>query len=60
MAKLIYIACTSSGKVDMSVYRDLHTVLDYDALYDCVEMQLVHASWEAGEMRKMKEDQNGH
>jgi len=47
LAAEIYIACAGADGVDAATYVKLHTTIDLDGLYDLIEMQQVHSSWES-------------
>ena len=41
----IYLACTSTGEFCMRTYEALHTTIDYDGLWDLIEIKQVQDSW---------------
>lgn len=47
MPREIYIACAGADGINAATYVKLHTTIDLDGLYDLLEMQQVHATWEA-------------
>ena len=47
LAREIFIACATSDGINAATYVKLHTSIDLAGLYDLIEMQQVHATWEA-------------
>lgn len=41
----LYLACASGEGIDVKAYEALHTTLDFEAVYDLIEMQIVSSSW---------------
>lgn len=41
----IYLAATASGELCSRTYEALHSTIDYDGLWDLLEMKEVQASW---------------
>lgn len=48
---LIFKACQDGKRIDSELYRELHTVIDLDGLYDILEMKDVLSSWRHAEMK---------
>ena len=41
----IYVACSDGESINVETYKDLHSTIDLDGLYDILELKEVHASW---------------
>lgn len=42
----LYLACATKDGIDVKAYEALHTTLDFEAVYDLIEMQVVSSSWD--------------
>ncbi len=47
LAREIFIACAGGDGINAETYVKLHTTVDLAGLYDLLEMQQVHTTWEA-------------
>lgn len=50
------MACSNGESIDVQTYKDLHTVIDLDGLYDLLELSEVHASWTHAAYLNAQED----
>lgn len=51
----IYLACTASGELCSRTYEALHSTIDYDGLWDLLEMKEVQVSWKEAAKAKAVE-----
>lgn len=59
MAWEIYAACSDGEAINAHTYVLLSTVIDVDGLFDLLEMQTVHSSWQQA-IRMNLEEQHGN
>ena len=55
MAWELFLACSSGDGINANTYVQLHTIIDYDGLFDLIELNDVQQSWAQARALNMRE-----